>query len=134
MVSMKRIVEGEAAARWIAERLGKAFVPPYTAIAVERDGEMLGTVLFNNFTGPDIEISVAGSPQAWTPAFMHRLAHYVWIENGCLRASMTTESTKVGTLARRMGARLEGIKRNAFGPGRDGYCYGLLRDEWRFKS
>ena len=128
---MKRIVEGETVAAWAAARLGCRFSPPFVAIGLAIDEAIVGGLIFNGFTGPDIEMTVAGSPHAWTPAFVRRAARYVWDELGCLRVSITTEQPSVAAMARRLGAETEGVKRDAFGPGRDAILLGIRRQNWR---
>lgn len=127
---MKRIVHGLPVARYVSSIVGKSIVPPYEAIGIEIDGKIAGGVVFNGYTGEDVEVTVAGTPRAWTPAMMRRLAAYAWDELGCLRVTITTENPVVVDLAQRLGAKLEGVKRNHFGPGRHGYLFGVLREEW----
>lgn len=127
---MKRIVEGLPVARYVATKIEKAISPPYTAMGVEIDGRIVGGVVFNSFTNEDVEVTVAGEPCAWTPAFMRRLARYAFDELGVLRVSLTTQNPAVVDFAQRLGAKLEGVKRNHFGPGKHGYLFGVLREEW----
>lgn len=128
---MKAIVEGDAVARWVSDQIGKPISPPLMAIGVAVSGVIIGGVVFSAYSGEDVEVTVAGTPRAWTPAFMRRLAKYVWDELECLRISITTQSLHVEDLALRMGAQHEGLKRDYFGPGRPAMLLGILRDEWK---
>jgi|694.fasta_scaffold12049_12 hypothetical protein len=128
---MKRIIEGAPVAEFVSNRLGVKIVPPYGALGVEENGKILGGVIFNNWSGADVDVSVAGMPRAWTRAFLKRLAHYAWVELGVLRVTFLTEQESVVTLAKRLGAKIEGIKRNSFGAGRNGTLLGLLKEDWK---
>jgi RimJ/RimL family protein N-acetyltransferase len=127
---MKRIITGLPVARYVATRVGKTITPPYEAMGVEINGQIAGGVVFNSFTGEDVEVTVAGEPAAWTPALVRRLSRYAFDELGVLRVSMTTQNPAVVDFAQRLGAKLEGVKRNHFGPGKHGYLFGVLREEW----
>jgi RimJ/RimL family protein N-acetyltransferase len=129
---VKRIVEGERPAAWVSWRIGRRIAEPYVAMGVEIDGEMVGAAVFNNFTGPNVHCTVAGSPRAWSRIFLRRLATYAFDELACLRVTLTTEQPIVADLCQRLGGQHEGTMRSAFGPGRDGMIFGILRDEWRF--
>lgn len=131
---MKKIIIGEPAAEFVSGQIGRAFAPPYQAIGLEINGTMAGGVVFTSYTGEDVEVTVAGSPRAWTRAFLRRLGDYAWNELGCIRVTITTESELVARLAERLGARMEGCKRNQFGRGRHGRLFGVLREDWFLKA
>ena len=125
------IVSGEAVAAYVAARIGKDIVEPYTALGVMDGGRVVAGVVFNGWTGPDIEITVANEPGRLTRGFLRRLARYAWDEAGAARVSITTESARVVDLAIRLGGTVEGIKRDAFGLGRDAVMLGILKKDWR---
>lgn len=129
---MKTIVEGEEVAQWVGDRIGRVICTPYTAMGVSSDGEIIGGVVFNLWTGPNIHITAAGSPGAWSRIFLRRLSAYAFDELGCIRATFTTENPLAVDVCQRLGARHEGTMRNAYGPGRDALIFGLLKDDWRF--
>lgn len=129
---MKTIQTGEEVAWWVGKQIRRPICPPYEAIGVVSDGEIIGGVVFNLWTGPNIHITAAGSPGVWSRIFLRRLAAYVFDELGCVRATFTTESPRAVDVCRRLGARHEGTMRNAYGPGRDGLIFGLLKEDWRF--
>jgi RimJ/RimL family protein N-acetyltransferase len=128
---MRKIIEGEAVAAWVAGKIGRKFSAPYAAIGIEADGSILAGVVFNLWTGPNVHITGAGSPRAWSRAFLRRLAVYGFEELGCVRATFTTENPDAVNFCRRLGAQQEGTMRNAYGPGRDGLIFGLLKEDWR---
>ena len=127
------IVTDERAAAFVGERLGVEIVPPFTCFGIEKNGQIVGAVLFNVYTGPDIEVSVAGDPGVFKRDFIRQLGEYVFKRLGCIRVSVTTESPAVVRMVERLGGQIEGMKRNQFGPGRDGFILGILKDEWKFR-
>ncbi|MBL4858974.1 MAG: hypothetical protein JKY36_07255 [Erythrobacter sp.] len=126
------IVSDERVERFIAERLGTALCPPYTVAGLERDGEIVAAVLFNQFEGPNVHVSIAGT--GWTRGFIKAVGEYVYGQLGCLRVTVTTEQEKVADYALRLGGQVEGRMRDYFGLGRDAWIIGILRSEWRFGS
>lgn len=125
------IVLGALVVEFVAAQTGQRFVPPLTAIGREVDGEIVAGIVFNCWTGIDIELSVAARHGGMSRALLRRAARYVFEEAGCSRASFTTESQEVVDLALRLGAQTEGRKRHLFGPGRDGVILGILREDWK---
>jgi hypothetical protein len=124
------IVTDERVARFVGERCGTIICPPYTAMGIERDGEVTAGVVFNCFTGNDIAVTVAGGP--FTRDFIVAVGQYVFEKVGCLRMSITTEKPEVIKIAHRLGAQTEGLKRDHFGKGRDATILGILREDWNF--
>lgn len=118
-------------ARFVADRCGTSFCPPFTVMGIERDGAIVAGVLFNGFTRHDIEVTAAGGP--FSRGFIRAVGAYVFAQLGCLRISITTEQQKVIDYAQRLGAQTEGRKRNHFGEGRDGIVLGILRDDWKVR-
>ena len=126
------IVTGEHVAEFVARHVQSRFVPPFTAIGIERDGAIVAGIVFNCWTGPDIELTVASLPGGISRTLLRAAADYVFRQSGCIRASFTTENTSVIELAKRLGAKPEGRKQNLYGAGRDGFLLGILKDNWRF--
>ena len=124
------IVTDERVARFVGERCGTIICPPYTAMGIERDGKITAGVVFNCFTGNDIAVTVAGGP--FNRGFIAAVGRYVFEQVGCLRMSITTEQPKVIEIAQRLGAKVEGLKRNHFGKDRDGTVLGILREDWDY--
>lgn len=130
MRSPVRLVEGEAVARFISERLGFGLCPPYSTLGIERDGEIVAGCLFNCFEGAAVHVSAAGS--GWTRGFMRALGEYVYNQLGCSRMTLTSENADVIAYAKRLGGKVEGVLRDQFGPGRDATIVGVLRDEYLY--
>lgn len=124
------IVTDERVARFVGERCGTIIYPPFTVMGIEKNGEISAGVVFNAYTGNDIEVTVAGGP--FNRDFIAAVGKYVFEQVGCLRMSITTEQPKVIEIAQRLGAQTEGLKRNRFGKGRDGTILGILREDWNY--
>jgi len=124
------IVSGEPVAKFVSDRLGFGLCPPYTAIGVERDGQIVGGVLLNHFEGLDVHVTVAGT--GWTRGFLRDLGGYVFGALGCLRATIVTERQEVIDLAQRLGGEVEGKLRDHFGRNRDGIIVGVLAEDYKF--
>lgn len=124
------IITGELVARFVGDRCKTIIYPPFTAMGIERGGEIAAGAVFNCYTGNDIAMTVAG--ERFSRRFIVAVGRYVFDQIGCIRMSMTTEQTKVIELAERLGAKVEGIKRNHFGTGRDATIMGVLREDWKY--
>jgi len=129
---LRRIVTGDYVAEWVARRVGRSIELPATTLGVEIDGRLAGGVVFSGWNGFDIEITVAGDREAWTPVFFRRFRAYVFDELSAIRITARTEQESVAELALRLGGRIEGLMRCYYGPGRDAYVIGVLKDDWRF--
>lgn len=107
---------------------------PHTALGILQDGKVTVGFLFNHYSGPDISLTLAiAHPRALTKEFLRRCGAYCYGELRVARVTMLTEQPAVVNIARRCGAEIEGIKRDAFGFGRDATMLGLLARDWRFK-
>jgi hypothetical protein len=124
------IVTDERVALFVSEHLGSTIIPPYTSIGVERGGEIVTGVVFNHFEAADIHMTVAGN--CWTKGLLADIGEYVFGQLKCLRITAVTEQPHVVRLAERCGGQVEGLMRNHFGEGRDGYLVGFLKQDWKF--
>jgi len=125
------IVSDERVAAFVGKMVGTEFQPPYTCLGVEHDGRIVSGIVFNCWTGTDIELTVASVNGHLPRRLLRRAADYVFKELGCIRVSFTTENPAVIEMAKRLSAQPEGRKRHLFGPGRDGVILGILREEWK---
>lgn len=124
------IVTDERVALFVSQACDVAFVPPYTCMGIERDGEIIGGVIFNVFENFDVHVTVAGS--GWSRSFCQAVGDYVFNQLKCERMTAVTGSPAVVHLALRLGGQVEGLLRNHLGKGRDGFVVGILKEEYRF--
>lgn len=124
------IVSDERVARFVSERLGFGLCPPFTAMGIERGGQIVAGVVFNHFEGADVHVTIAG--EGWTRGFLRAVGTYVYDVLGCERLTAVTACEKVAAFGARLGGQFEGRLRSHFGPGKDGIIVGILREEWRY--
>ena len=124
------IVTDERVALFVSERVGAAFVPPFTCMGLERNGEIVAGVIFNVFEGCDVHVSIAG--RGWTPHFCREVGKYVFDTLKCERMTAVTEKPEIVRIAEWLGGEVEGLLRNHFGKGRDGFIVGILKEDYRF--
>lgn len=125
-----QIVTDERVSAFVAEKLNTRFIPPYTTMGIESDGEIIAGVVLNVFEGPDCHMTAAG--RGWTRGFLSDFGNYVFDQLGCIRVTAITEQTTVVRLAERLGGEVEGLMRNHFGKGRDAFVVGILKEDWKF--
>lgn len=130
--------EDEIVAAYVGAFLGKPFHPPYSTIGVlDRAGTISGGFVFTSFTGPSIELSLAGG------GVVHRgtwraVLHYAFDQLGCVRLQAhTARKNPTRKMLTRLGFAFEGTSRRLFGD-QDGLCYSLtaedlpkFRERWR---
>lgn len=126
------IVTDERVARFVADRCGAVLSPPFTCMGIERDGKVVGGVVFNVFTAFDVSVTVAGDKGAFTLPFVRAVGWYVFHQIGKVRMTIITHQDSVVDIAMRMGAEIEGCKRNQFGVDRHGFVLGILKTDWKF--
>lgn len=122
------IVADQRVARFVSERLGVSLCPPFTCMGLERAGAIVAGVVFNQFEGPNVHVTLAGS--GWSRAFIREVGLYVFDRLGCGRMTVTTEQEAVAGYALRLGGRVEGRMRDYYGEGREGILVGILRADW----
>lgn len=127
-----KTVTDDRVSLFVARECGVAFYAPYTCIGIEKDGEVIGGVVFNFYEGTDIHATIAG--KGWTPEFLRTVGRYVFETLGCERVTAKTEQVRVVRIAEKLGGQIEGELRNHFGPGRNAFLVGILKDEYRFKE
>jgi RimJ/RimL family protein N-acetyltransferase len=124
------IVTDDRVAAFVAGACGVDFIPPWTCMGIEKDGEIIAGVVLNVFEGADVHMSAAGS--GWTRGFLADFGNYVFDQLQCERVTAITEQPKVVRLAERLGGEVEGLMRNHFGKGRDAFVIGILKEDWKF--
>lgn len=125
-----QIVTDDRVARFVAQRCGVIINPPYTLMGIESQGQLIGGVVFNHFTGADIHMTAAG--RGWTKGFLADVGQYLFGTLKCLRVTVITEQPAVVRLSERLGGQVEGLLRNHFGPDRNAFVVGILKQDWKY--
>lgn len=119
---------------WVSQEMGlPGFVPPYSALGwLNHEGEMVGGVVFNGYTGPNVEASVAWSG-VLTRGVLRHVRRYVFDQHQCRRITIHTRASNAGVInqAQRLGFKPEGTH-PAFFADDDGVSLGLLRQDCRW--
>jgi len=132
---MREFVSDQRVTEYVCQRTGIRLGQDHSCLGIVRDGVVLGGVVFTHFSGTDVSITVAvSSPRVFTKQFLIRVGQYIFSELRVSRVTILTEQPAVVEFALRRGAKIEGIKRDAFGPGRNATMLGLLASEWPFRE
>ena len=140
MGSGRYILEGEdqLVAEWVCDRTGGRLdltQSPYSAIGCrDRLGNLVGGVVYNNFTRNDCHMHVGGIGQWLTRRMIGECFRYPFIQLGCSRVTGTVSSDNEHALDFdfRLGFQHEGTLRHYFADGRDLILLGMLREECRW--
>jgi RimJ/RimL family protein N-acetyltransferase len=129
-------------AQWVADRIRDMDGPPakdFEAIGFLRDGNLIGGVIYNNYfeLAPrqhDIRFTASGEPGWLTKASLRVIFGYPFDSLSCIRVSALCAkgNKRSRDLVERLGFVAEGTIRHAFGTGRDGIFYGMLKHECRW--
>jgi len=128
------IAYGHGFRDWLDSQLGCNTAPDAQFLGRLNDKEEpIAACAFSNYTGDDIELSVAALPGSATRELIDAIFRYVFIQSGCVRCTVRIREDNYRSLklARRLGFRYEGRQRKAKG-GKDLYLFGLLKDEYGF--
>lgn len=127
---MATLVFGEDAAirAWVGARVGMPAIEG-AAIGVARGRRLVAGVVYNGFTGRDVQVTCAADTPTWpTPDVLAGLLAYPFLQLGCARITCATElaNRRVQRFLAHLGFRREGVLRDWFDTG-DAAVYGLLR-------
>jgi RimJ/RimL family protein N-acetyltransferase len=119
----------------VAARLPDQTFEKYTALGVVRRGKLVGGVVYHNFVGHDVQVSIAFDSPGWAlPGTLRGLFGYPFNQLGCARMSalIGRKNKKSRNLCEGLGFKLEGVHPK----GRDGIetamSYGLLKEHCRW--
>lgn len=110
---------------------------PCSAIGVVRDGKIIGGVVYHQYRerDGDIMVSLAFDRPHWAlPYTLRMLFTYPFVTLGCERitAAIPRSNARSRRICERLGFKLEGVCRKAFGRKEDAMLYGILRSECRY--
>lgn len=129
-----RLIENEAIAGFIEQKLQIKISPPYTAFGfVSDDDRPMCAALFNDFSGANIEMTIYAEPGGISRQVLRYLANYVFVKNGCRRLTVRTKkrNKRVLQLAPRYGFKYECIAKHYFADD-DAVIFRMLREDCRF--
>lgn len=121
-------------AEWAGRVLCTNFVPPFVAVGLMIKDRLAAAVVFNGYTGPTIEASVAViDRKAVTRKTLRQLFTYPFEQLNCVRVTARTRAgqTKTRDLIKRLGFIQEGLMRSYYGDD-DAVIYGMLRHECKW--
>jgi RimJ/RimL family protein N-acetyltransferase len=136
---MKTVIYGqdERVVKWVSDRIEAELISPTAVgIGLEKDGELVGGVIYDWYTGPSITAHVAGSPgRYWgNRDFLWRVFAYPFLQLQCNRITgfVRADNFEAQRLDEHLGFKREGVLRQANRDGTDMIVYGMLKDECRF--
>jgi RimJ/RimL family protein N-acetyltransferase len=104
------------------------------AIGVERDGALIGGVVYHEYRGNDIQLSCAATTRRWlSEGVLRALFAYPFITLQCERITSFTPSRNTHTrrFLEKLGFIEEGNMRHGFA-GDDCIIYGMLKQECKW--
>lgn len=107
----------------------------FTAIAVVKENTPLAVVVYNNYIGHDIHMTIASSTPKWaTRGVLRGLFDYPFNQAGCARVTACTRkgNKSARTLLEKAGFTLEGNQRKGYLGTQDMLYYGMLREECKW--
>lgn len=112
-------------AEFVASGLGVTITPPYVAIGGEKDGKLIIGVVFNNWNGANMEISLYG-PGGITRGAIAGVFHYVFKQAKARRLTAITRKSneRMQRMLPRFGFVMETPLRDYY-PEEDGIQYVL---------
>lgn len=133
-------VDAQAAAAWTLPYLRPAInsikdYGHFTPIAVLKDSEPVAVVIYNNYHGHDISMTIASSTPRWvTKGVLRGLFAYPFNQIGCARVTACTRKANKSarTLLEKAGFTLEGNQRLGYLGQQDMLYYGMLKKECKW--
>jgi RimJ/RimL family protein N-acetyltransferase len=110
----------EEAALFAAANLGVTILPPFTGLLITNDaGEIGGAIVYTNYTGANIEVTVY-VPALYKRGLIRAALAYPFRQLQVLRLSARTrrDNKAVCSILPRMGFVYEGTMKRYFGPAR----------------
>ena len=126
-----RLVENEAIAGFLEEKLQVKISQPFTAFGfVSDDNRPMCAVLFNDFNRSNMEMTIYAEPGGITRQVLTYLANYVFNKSQCRRLTVRTKKSnkRVLQLAPRYGFKYESVAKH-FYPDDDAVVFRMLRED-----
>jgi len=129
--------QDERVAKWVGEQLMKdseAFVP-CKAIGIEKDGELIAGVVYNNYVGHLIEMTIASLDKRWSTRHnLKALFRYPFAQLQLKRVQALCSANDKGVqmFLKRLGFIHEGVHPCAYHDGGTAYSFGMLKHQCRY--
>lgn len=121
-----------AVAEFVGQGLNTIIHPPFVAIGIVSHETLIGGMVFNNYNGSNIDVTVYTVKPA-TRGIIRAGAHYAFNQLGCNRVSAITRRSnkRANIVIQKLGFKYEATKRRWFGLDRadDGVAYVMLREQ-----
>lgn len=122
---------------FVAQHLGhgERFKPSDPSVGLLHNGKLIAGVVFNNYSGVDIYLSVAAVEPGWlNRAFLRAVFRYPFVQLGCRRVTglVRVDNHAARKFDEHLGFKFEGLMRQADEDGCDMIVYGMLKDECRW--
>lgn len=129
----RHLVAGPTVGHWVAERAGGTFSPSSsTAIGLEKDGEIVAGVMYENWNGKSIVAHMAASGRL-TRSFLGAIFRYAYVKCGVDKVILPISSgnVKSNKFAQSLGFKEEARLVDA-DPLGDIILYSLKKSDCRF--
>jgi len=121
---------------WAQERVGVAFRRDAYTLGLEKNGQLVAVVVWDNFSDTDCNMHIASDgTRAWmNKSLLVSAFAYPFIQLGLLRVTGLVQASNEAALAfdEHLGFQREGYHPNAGPGGTDLISLGLLRENCRF--
>jgi hypothetical protein len=111
-MAVEILIDHEGDGTWIMDRVGGVFNPVTDhSLAVHREGQIKGGVVYTGYLHASIMIHMAGSEDNWaTKDFLWMVFDYAFVQLGCrkLVGLVPAYNTRAISVDLRLGFRLEG--------------------------
>lgn len=120
-------------AKWVSGKIdGCTGFGPCTAIGVVRDDQLVGGVVYHEFRGHDVRVSIAIDSAGFIP--WRFLFAYPFDQLGCVRLTSIIDkrNEKSRALCVRLGFKLEGVHPRGIDRTKTAISYGMLKEHCRW--
>ena len=130
---------GDEVQAFLNEKIGRGLPwGQYATLAIVRDGELLAGVLYNNFVGTSVSMTVAARSRVYwlTPEVLFHLSYYPFVQLDVNRVtcSIREDNWESQRVCSHAGFTLEGRLREALPGAKDELVYGMLKRECKWLS
>lgn len=129
--------QDDRVAEWVGEQLmrDKSAFLPCKAIGIEKDGKLIAGVVYNNYVGHLIEMTIASLDKRWATSHnLKALFRYPFIQLNLKRVQALCSANEKGVqmFLKRLGFIHEGTHPCAYHDGGTAYSFGMLKHQCRY--